>query len=69
MKKKENKFIVVVHDLQTLAAVLRIKPSPPREAISLKDEKNRRKNYKSKKKTCKVKNKHYLLCVVNARAT
>lgn len=36
--EKENKFIVAAHDLQTLAAVPRIKSSPPREAITL-DEK------------------------------
>lgn len=37
MNKKKNKFIVVAHDLQSLAAVLRIKSSTAREAIALKE--------------------------------
>ena len=45
MAKKENKFIVAAHDLQTLAAVPRIKytatqtTEKKREAITLKEEK------------------------------
>lgn len=50
MAKKENKFIVVVHDLQTLAALLRIKPLPPKEAISLKEGKKPEKKLQKQKK-------------------
>lgn len=37
-EKNENNFIVAAHDLQTLAAVPRIKSSPRREAITLKEK-------------------------------
>lgn len=59
MNKKKNKFIVVAHDLQSLAAVLRIKSSTAREAIALKEN---NKNQITKATQPKVKNKHSLLC-------
>lgn len=68
MAKKENKFIVAAHDLQTLAAVPRIKytaaqtAEKKREAITLEEEKNNNSQRKERK------NKHYLpLCVRTKR--